>query len=161
MSHSETRKSPKIEGVHSNKKALFDFDVLETLEAGIELLGTEVKSVREGGCNLKGSYVILASGRPVIVGMRISPYSRAPKLAHALNPVRERKVFLKRRDIDRLTGKIKEKGVALIATEVYFKGNLIKLKVALARGRKSHDKKQVLKERDLDRDARRSVSERE
>lgn len=133
MSNSESRKPPKIESVHSNKKALFDFDVLETFEAGIELLGTEVKSIREGGCNLKGSYVVLASGRPTIVGMRVSPYSRSPKLAHALDPVRERNVFLKRRDIDRLTGKIKEKGVTLIATEIYLKGNLVKLKVALAK----------------------------
>jgi SsrA-binding protein len=133
MSNSESRKSPKIESVHSNKKALFDFDVLETFEAGIELLGTEVKSIREGGCNLKGSYVVLASGRPTVVGMRVSPYSRSPKLAHSLDPVRERNVFLKRRDIDRLTGKIKEKGVTLIATEIYLKGNLVKLKVALAK----------------------------
>lgn len=133
MSNSENRKPPKIESVHSNKKALFDFDVLETFEAGIELLGTEVKSIREGGCNLKGSYVVLASGRPTVVGMRVSPYSRSPKLAHALDPVRERGVFLKRRDIDRLTGKIKEKGVTLIATEIYLKGNLVKLKVALAK----------------------------
>lgn len=133
MSNSESRKPPRIESVHSNKKALFDFDVLETFEAGIELLGTEVKSIREGGCNLKGSYIVLASGRPTIVGMRVSPYSRSPKLAHALDPVRERNVFLKRWDIDRLTGKIKEKGVTLIATEIYLKGNLVKLKVALAK----------------------------
>lgn len=92
--------------------------------------------------------------------MRVSPYSHSPNLKHALDPVREREVFLKRKDIDRLSGKVKEKGVTLIATEVYFKGSLLKLKVALVKGRKEHDKKQVLRERDLDRDARRSISER-
>lgn len=155
------RKIPKIASVHSNKKALFDFDVIESFEAGIKLTGAEVKSVREGGCNLKGSYVVLASGNPVITGMRIAPYSHAVSLRHAFDPVREREIFLKRKDIDRLAGKVKEKGVTLIATEVYLKGTLVKVKVALARGRKAHDKKQVLRERDLDRDAMRAVSERE
>ncbi len=160
MSNTPPKKIPKIESVHVNKKALFDFDVLETLEAGIGLLGAEVKSIREGGCNLKGSYVVLASGRPTIVGMRVSPYSHAPNLKHALDPTREREIFLKRKDIDRLMGKVKEKGVTLIAIEVYFKGSLLKLKVALVKGRKEHDKKQVLRERDLDRDAQKSISER-
>lgn len=160
MSNSPSKKTPKIESVHVNKKALFDFEILETFEAGIGLLGAEVKSIREGGCNLKGSFVVLASGRPTVVGMRVSPYSHAPNLKHALDPVRERDVFLKRKDVDRLMGKVKEKGVTLIATEVYLKGSLIKLKVALARGRKEFDKKQVLRERDLDRDAKRSISER-
>lgn len=152
--------SPKITVVHSNKKALFDFDVLESLEAGIKLTGAEVKSVRDGGANLKGSYVVVASGHPVISGMRIAPYGHAANLKHAFDPVREREIFLKRKDIDRLMGKVKEKGVTLIATEVYLKGTLVKIKVALARGRKAHDKKQVLRERDLDRDAARSISER-
>lgn len=160
MSNSASKKTPKITSLHVNKKALFDFDVLETLEAGIRLTGAEVKSVREGGCNLKGSYVVLASGNPVITGMRVSPYSHAPNLAHASDPVREREVFLKRKDIDRLVGKVKEKGVTLIATEIYLKGSLVKLKIALVKGRKEHDKKQVLRERDLDRDAARQVSER-
>lgn len=160
MSESK-RPAPKIETVHSNRKALFDYEILENFEAGIKLTGAEVKSVREGGCNLKGSYVVLASGRPIITGMRISPYSHAANLRHAFDPTRDRDVFLKRKDITRLMGKIKEKGVTLIATEVYLKGSLVKVKIALARGRKAHDKKQVLKERDLDRDARRSVSERE
>lgn len=158
--NSPERKIPKITSVHSNKKALFDFDVIENFEAGIKLTGAEVKSVREGGCNLKGSYVVLASGNPVITGMRIAPYSHATALKHAFDPVREREIFLKRKDIDRLAGKVKEKGVTLIATEVYLKGTLVKVKVALARGRKAHDKKQVLRERDLDRDAARSISER-
>lgn len=154
------RTSPKIETVHFNRKALFDYEILESFEAGVKLTGAEVKSVREGGCNLKGSYVVLASGLPVITGMRISPYSHAANLRHAFDPTRERDILLKRRDIDRLIGKIKEKGVTLIATEVYLKGSLVKLKIALVRGRKAHDKKQVLKERDIERDARRSLSER-
>jgi SsrA-binding protein len=152
--------SPKIESVHANRKALFDFEVLETFEAGIKLLGWEVKSLREGGCNLKGSYVVLAGGRPVITGMRISPYSHATTTRGLVDPVRERDVLLKKRDIERLAGKVKEKGISLIATEVYFKGNLAKLKLALGRGRKAHDKRQLLKERDIERDAVRSVSER-
>ncbi len=159
MSESK-RPSPKITQVAQNKKALFDFEVLETLEAGVKLFGWEVQSLREGGCNLKGSYVIIAGGRAVVTGMRISPYSHAPGIKGAVDPTRDRELFLKRKDLDRLAGKVKEKGVALIATEAYFKGNLAKIQVALARGRKAYDKKQVLKERDLDRDARRMVSER-
>lgn len=137
--------------LHVNKKALFDYEIVQGYEAGVKLTGPEVKSIRAKQCNLKGAYVSLASGRPVIKGLHVSPYENLPhKLG--INPTADREIFLHKKTIDYLTGKLKEKGFSLIPTEVYSKGNLIKISVALARGRKVFEKKQVLKERDVTRD---------
>lgn len=139
--------------IAQNKKALFDYEVLETFEAGIILNGAEVKSVRAGGVNLKGSHVSLTSGRPILLAAHISPYKWETKGLHHL-PTRDRELLLKRRDILRLTLKVKEKWLTLVPTEFYFKGTLIKVKVALARGRAEHDKRNVLKNRVLEKEAR-------
>ncbi|OIP52559.1 SsrA-binding protein [Candidatus Gracilibacteria bacterium CG2_30_37_12] len=142
--------------LHVNKKALFDYEIVQGYEAGIKLTGPEVKSVRAKQCNLKGSYVSLASGRPILKGLHISPYEHLPhKLG--IDPSADREIFLHKKTIDYLTGKLKEKGFSLIPTEVYSKGNLIKISVALARGRKVFEKKQVLKERDVNRDMEREI----
>lgn len=120
------------------------------------MTGPEVKSVRAKQCNLKGSYVSFASGRPVLKGLHISPYEHLPhKLG--IDPSADREIFLHKKTIDYLTGKLKEKGFSIIPTEVYSKGNLIKISVALARGRKVFEKKQVLKERDMNRDMEREI----
>ena len=145
-----------IVSVHSNKKALFDYEVIKEYEAGIALFGHEVKSIRAKQCNLKGAYVTLQSGTPILRGFHISPYSGIGNKT-AIDPTRERILLLHKNDILSLAAKLKEKGLALIPTEVYLKGNLIKLKVALTKGRKKYDKKQLLKERDLDRNAQISI----
>ncbi len=148
-------KSPTV-SLHVNKKALFDYEIVQGYEAWIKLTGPEVKSIRAKQCNLKGSYVSLASGRPILKGFHVSPYANLPhKLG--VNPTADREVLLKKKDIDYLTGKMKEKGFSLIPTEVYSKGNLIKVCVTLARGRKVFEKKQVLKERDVTRDMDREI----
>lgn len=143
--------------LHTNKKALFDYEIVQGYEAGIKLTGSEVKSIRAKQCNLKGSYVTLASGRPIIKGFHISPYASLGN-KKAIDPAYDRELFLRRKTIDYLSGKLKEKGFSLIPTEVYSKGNLIKISVALARGRKHFEKKQVLKERDVSRDMEREMS---
>lgn len=143
--------------LHTNKKALFDYEIVQGYEAGIKLTGAEVKSIRAKQCNLKGSYVTLASGRPIIKGFHISPYGHLGN-KKAIDPTADRELFLRRKTIDYLSGKLKEKGFSLIPTEVYSKGNLIKISVALARGRKHFEKKQVLKERDVSRDMEREMS---
>lgn len=139
--------------IAQNKKALFDYEVLETLEAGIILNGGEVKSVRDGGVNLKGSHILLTSGRPMLVGAHISPYKGETR-GLAFAPTRDRELLLKRKDVIRLTLKVKEKGLTIVPTEFYFKGTLIKVKVALVRGRAKHDKRNVLKNRTLEKEAR-------
>ncbi len=148
-------KSP-TSSLHINKKALFDYEIVQGFEAWIKLIWSEVKSIRAKQCNLKGSYVSLASGRPILKGFHVSPYIHIPyKLG--INPTADREILLKKKDIDSLIGKMKEKGFSLIPTEVYSKGNLIKISVALARGRKVFEKKQVLKERDVNRDMDREI----
>jgi SsrA-binding protein len=139
--------------IAQNKKALFDYEVLENFEAGIILNGAEVKSVRSGGVNLKGSHVSLTSGRPILLGAHISPYKGETKGLHQ-TPTRDRELLLKRKDILRLSLKVKEKGLTIVPTEFYFKGTLIKVKVALVRGRAEHDKRNVLKNRTLEKEAR-------
>ncbi|MFA6090273.1 MAG: SsrA-binding protein SmpB [Candidatus Gracilibacteria bacterium] len=142
--------------LHVNKKALFDYEIVQGYEAGIKLTGPEVKSLRAKQCNLKGSYISLTSGRPILKGLHISPYEHLPhKLG--INPTADREIFLHKKTIDYLLGKLKEKGFSLIPTEVYSKGNLIKISVALARGRKVFEKKQVLKERNVNRDMEREI----
>ena len=158
--NTQIKHSPKKITLAENRKALFDYEIVETFEAGIVLMGAEVKSIRKKSVNLKGNHVVVASGRPVIVGMHVSPYFEARLTARILDPLRERPLLLKQKDIVRLSAKMKEKGMTLIVTEIYQKGNLMKAEVSLARGRKGFDKKQLLKERDMQREAQRSISER-
>jgi SsrA-binding protein len=136
-----------------NKKALFDYEIIEEYEAGIVLSGPEVKSLRIGQANLRGSYVTLHSGRPTLVGLHITEY-RANTTTQT-DPKRERMVLLKKSELERLSQKLHEMGATLIPVEIYAKGNIFKLRLALAKGRKKWQKKQVLKERDLDRETAR------
>ena len=138
-----------------NKKALHDYQILESYEAGIALLGTEVKSLRSGKANLKDSYAVLRSGEVWLQGLHISPYSHGNLNNH--DPERQRKLLLRRKEILKLIGKIKESGLTLIPLELYFKGPHVKVALALARGKKQYDKREAIAKRDSDREIRRSL----
>lgn len=135
--------------IANNKKALFDYEILEEHEAGIELFGWEVKSMREKWAQLKGSHVTIRGGLAKILGMHVAPYKFAEDAD--VGAKRERKLFLRKNVMLRLEQKIGEKWVTLIATRVYFRWNLVKVSVALAKGRKEYDKREVLKKRDTQR----------
>ncbi|MDC0506149.1 SsrA-binding protein SmpB [Candidatus Gracilibacteria bacterium] len=136
-----------------NKKAYFDYEILSSYEAGIELLGHEVKSIRAKQVNLKGSYISMQSGRPVMKSAHISAYKILPN-KDAIPVDRDRKLFLHKKDIEYLKEKSKAGGFTIIPLRLYYKGNLIKLEVGLAKGRQKHQKKQVLKERTMEREAK-------
>lgn len=139
-----------------NKKAYFDYDILETWEAWIDLFWHEVKSIRAWYVNLKGSYVSLLSGSPYIKWMHITPWNTLTNRERFASD-RERKIFLHKRTICVLLDKQKEWWYAIIPLEVYLKGSLIKLKVWLGKWRKEYDKKQILKERTLEKEAKMSL----
>lgn len=139
--------------IAENKKALFNYEILERLEAGIALLGSEVKSIREGRVSLKESFADIKEGEAYLVNCHISPYEAANRFNH--EPLRPRKLLLHRQEIKRLTGKIKEKGLTLIPTKIYLndKGK-VKVEIALARGKRAYEKKEAIKARDLERELR-------
>jgi SsrA-binding protein len=137
--------------IAKNKKALFNYEILESYEAGISLLGSEVKSIREGRVSLKESYAEIRDGEVYLVSCHISPYPPANRLNH--DPLRERKLLLHRREIKRLLGKIKEKGLTLIPVKVLIsQRGVVKVEIALARGKKVHQKREAIRERDRDRE---------
>lgn len=139
--------------IATNKKANFNFELLEKFEAGISLRGTEVKSIRQGKVSLKESYAEIKGGEAFLVNCHISPYESASWFNH--DPRRERKLLLHRREIKRLTGKIQEKGLTLVPTKVFFndKGK-VKIEVALAKGKRAYQKRETIRERDRDRELR-------
>jgi SsrA-binding protein len=140
-----------------NKKAMFDYEVLEKFEAGLVLFGQEVKSIKTGHVNLSGSYVSLASGEPFLLGVKVPPYQ--PNNAGAdYNGERQKKVLLNRKEIDYLIGKTKTKGFSLIPLKVYDNNGRIKLEFGLARGKKKYDKKEKIKSRDIQRETDRELS---
>ncbi len=136
-----------------NRKARHDYFIEKTYEAGIELKGTEVKSIRDSKANLKESYCTIKDGEVFIVGMHISPYTEGNRFN--VDPVRERKLLLNRREIIRLTQEIQQKGMTLVPISLYTKGRLIKMELGLARGKKQYDKRESIKERDIKRDLER------
>lgn len=132
-----------------NKKALFDYEIIEEYEAGIELYGEEVKSIRAGNVNLKWSYILINKWHPYATGIHIGEYKGGIRI---IEPKRERNLLMRKGEIIRLETKIKEMGATLIPMQIYTKGNLIKVRVALAKGKKLWQKKETLKNRDLDRE---------
>lgn len=134
-----------------NRKARFEYEFLERLVAGLVLTGSEVKSVREGRVNLQDGYVSFEGGEAFLVNVHIAPYPNAGYAGH--EPLRPRKLLLHKRELKRLAGKVQEKGLTLIPLAIGLEGNWIKVELALARGKKAHDKKQALRERDLAREA--------
>lgn len=144
--------------ITTNRKALFNYHVLERAEAGLALVGSEVKSIREGGLNFKDAYVDYQGGELFLVGCHISPYSHGSYRNHA--PERMRKLLLHKREIVRLGGKVTEKGLTLVPLRAYFKGGRIKVEIGLARGKQAHDKRDAIKKRDIERETRQAVRAR-
>jgi len=144
--------------VASNRKAYHDYFIEETLEAGIALVGTEVKSLRGGRITLRDSYAELRSGELYLVGVHISPYEQGNVWNH--DPMRVRKLLLHRREIERLEARVNERGYSVVPTKVYFKDGRAKIELGLARGKKLYDKRADMAERDARRDMERSLKER-
>lgn len=145
--------------IATNKKAYHNYEIIESFEVGIVLLGSEVKSVREGRISLKDSYAEVRGGEVFLLQAHISPYEPANRFNH--EPLRERKLLLHRQEIKRLIGKIREKGYTLVPTKVMFneKGK-VKVEISLAKGKRAYQKKQAIKERDLDREMRAELKRR-
>ena len=143
--------------VATNRQAGYRYEFLDKLEAGIQLQGTEVKSVREGGVQLKDAYAAVRDGEVWLHNMHIAPYAPASRENH--EPERPRKLLLHRREIDRLIGSTQERGLTLVPTRMYFKGPNAKVEIALARGKDVGDKRRALKEREMKREAERAMSE--
>lgn len=141
--------------IAQNKKAFHDYFVDEEFEAGIELFGTEVKSVRQGKVNLKDSYVSLKTGEAILIGMHISPYEQGNIFNR--EPLRSRRLLLHRREINRLIGLTQQEGYTLIPLRVYLKGQLVKVSIGLCRGKKNYDKRQDIARRDAKRDMERAL----
>lgn len=150
-------KEKKNPTIAQNKKAYHDYFVEEELEAGLSLTGTEVKSVRAGRVNLKDSYVSLKTGEAVLIGMHISPYDFGNIFNH--EPLRARRLLLHRQEINRLIGLSQQKGYTLIPLSLYLKGQYVKLKLGLCRGKKDYDKRAAAAERDAKRNMRRTIKE--
>ena len=143
--------------VATNRQAGFRYEFLDRVEAGIQLQGTEVKSVREGGVQLKDAYAAIRDGEVWLHNAHIAPYAPASRENH--EPERPRKLLLHRREIDRLIGTTQEKGLTLVPTRMYFKGPRAKVEIAVARGKDVGDKRRSIKDRDMKREAERAMSD--
>ena len=140
-----------IKLIANNKKAYHDFFIEDTFEAGISLHGTEVKSLRMGKCSIKEAFVRIENGEVFVYGMHISPYEKGNIFNK--DPLRVKKLLMHRYEINKLMGKIKEKGLTLVPLKVYFKGSLVKVEIALARGKKLYDKREDIAKKDQRREA--------
>ncbi len=148
----------KEELIADNRKAFFDYHILETFEAGIALLGTEVKGIREGQANLRDSYAAVERGEVWLHNVHINPYSHRGYVDH--DPRRKRRLLLHKAEIRKLIGRTVEKGLTLVPTRLYFKNGKVKVGLALARGKQAHDKRETLRRREVDRETRAAVKER-
>jgi SsrA-binding protein len=144
--------------VASNRRVHHDFDILETHEAGLVLQGTEVKSLRDSRADLKESYARIEGNEAWLLGLHISPYAQGNRANH--DPLRPRKLLLHRGEINRLLGKIMEKGLTLVPLRLYFKQGRAKVEIGLARGRKTLDKRHAIREREETREVQRALRER-
>lgn len=148
----------KVKVVATNRKARRNYTVVDTLEAGLSLVGSEVKSLREGRVDLKDSYAHVDRGEVFLLGCYIGPYEFAREGGH--DPERERKLLLHRREIDRVAGQLAEKGLTLIPLQIYFKNGKAKVELGVAKGRSTVDKRQVMKDREHEREIQRSLGRR-
>lgn len=139
-----------------NKKASFNYEFIERLEAGIELLGTEVKSLRSGNATLEGSYIIIRGGEAFISGMTIPPY-QVNNTAKDYEPERLRKLILTKNEIEKLAGIESKKGLTIVPVSMYNKNRKIKVDIAIARGKREFDKRETIKKRDSDREIQRTL----
>ena len=144
--------------IAENRKAFHDFHLLDTFEAGLVLLGTEVKAIREGRVNLRDSFARVEDGEVFIYNVHISPYSHRGYADH--EPLRRRKLLLHRSEIRKLIGKTVEKGMTLVPTRLYFKDGRVKVAVSIAKGKKDYDKRETIKRRETERETRAAVKSR-
>jgi SsrA-binding protein len=136
-----------------NKKARFDYEILDTMEAGLALTGQEVKSIRGGRLNLVGSRVLVRGGEALLMGAQVAPFPQAGPLP-GYDPQRTRKLLLHQREIRRLIGKLEEQGLTVIPISAYTKGPFIKIEIGVARGKKQYEKREAIKKRDVQREIR-------
>lgn len=141
--------------VAQNKKAYHDYFILDTYEAGIELQGTEIKSIRKGSINLKDSFIRIRNDEAFIDNMHIAPYEQGNRFNH--EPLRQRKLLLHKKEIKKLQKELKENGLTIVPTKLYFNTSKLKVEIALARGKKLYDKRQDLKEKDSKRDIEKAL----
>ena len=144
--------------IANNKKAYHDYFILDTYEAGISLVGTEVKSLRMGKCSIKEAFIRIENGEVFIYGMNISPYEKGNLFNK--DPLRVRKLLLHRSEIQKIMGKTKEKGMAVVPLKVYFHGGLVKVEIGLAKGKKLYDKRDDIAKKDQKREAEREFKVR-
>jgi SsrA-binding protein len=149
---------PKSEVIATNRRAHFEYEILETLEAGMALLGPEVKSLREGRANLADAYAVVRRGEALLVHLHISPYEKAGR--DNPDPRRDRRLLLHRAEIRRLTGKLAERGFTLVPLRLYWKNGRAKVELGLARGKRRHDKRETIKRRESDRELERALRTR-
>ena len=154
----KTEREKAQTNIAENRKAHHDFHLLETFEAGVALLGTEVKAIREGRVNLRDSFARVEQGEVFLYNVNISPYSHRGYADH--EPLRRRKLLLNRDEIRKLIGKTLEKGMTLVPVRMYFKNGRVKVAVSLAKGKKEYDKRETIKRREADRDTRAAVKGR-
>lgn len=147
-----------IKTIATNRRARFDYEIVERVEAGLVLLGSEVKSLRAGQADLKDSHASVRGGEMWLVGLRISPYEFARDGGH--EPERERKLLLHRREIDRIGAKVAERGFTVIPTKLYFKDGRAKVELGLAKGKAQRDKRETIKRRQADREMERAIRHR-
>lgn len=150
-------KNSKGGNIARNRKAYHDYHITETMEAGIELVGTEVKSLRQGQVNLRDSYATVQDGELWLIGLHISPYEQGNRFNH--DPIRNRRLLMHKRQINRLNGLVMQQGMTLVPTSLYFKNGLVKVEIALARGKRNFDKRASLAERESDRAIQRRLKE--
>lgn len=140
-----------------NKRALYDYEILETWTAGLILTGAEVKSARQGEVSLKGAYVTFQGGEAWVIGAHISPYKKAGLIKN-YEPTQRRKLLLRQTELERIFGLKTQKGLTVVPLKLYTKNHRIKLEIGLGRGRKKADKREVIKKRDIEREMRRELN---
>jgi SsrA-binding protein len=158
MPDSPTEREKAQASIAENRKARHDYHLLETFEAGIALLGTEVKAIREGRVNLRDSFARVENGEVFLYNVNISSYSHRGYADH--EPLRRRKLLLHRQEIRKLIGKTVERGMALVPVRLYFKNGRVKVAVSLAKGKKEYDKRETVKRREADRETRAAIKGR-
>lgn len=151
-------RAPAEQVIAENRKALHDYHILDTFEAGIALLGTEVKGIREGRANLRDSFARVEDGEVWLHNVHISPYSHRGYAQH--DPTRKRKLLLRRAEIRKLVGRTTEKGLTLVPLRLYFKRGRVKVALSLAKGKRAHDKRETIRRREIERETRAAVKER-
>ena len=158
MAADKTEREKAQRVVADNRKAFHDYHVLETWEAGLVLLGTEIKAIREGRVNLRDSFARVDNGEVWLANVHISPYSHTGYAHHEER--RQRKLLMHKHEINKLTGLVREKGLTLVPLQLYFKNGRLKTQLALVKGKQAHDKRETIRKREVDRETRAAVKQR-